>query len=149
MPSIMHSSERTLAVADQLGQPIAVLHADLTHHLLTVRWEGNLTASEVIRVAEAAIQLRQQLTEPLYFLLNDKSKVTGDWSEALPWLEFEWLPVAVHNGLRAMAYVLSTDAASLLVSREFLVRISEQLPARAFSNCVEARRWLLQQRQVA
>lgn len=149
MHPTMYSANHTLAVADQHGRPIATLYACPAQHLLTVCWEGNLTAPEVVRVAKAALELRQRIAEPLTLLLNDKSGVTGDWSEALPWLEFEWLPQAVARGLQAIAYVFSVDVAAQIASREFVKRIGQSLPVRAFADRQQAEAWLLNHRQVA
>ena len=68
--------------------------------LLYVRWHGHLTGAEIIRGVEHGSKWHEQLVYSL--VLNDKSDTGGDWSDALPWLEYEWLPKAVAAGVRAM-----------------------------------------------
>ena len=106
-------------------------------------WHGNLTAPEVIRGVTAGTNLMAQ--HPFVRILNDKRETSGDWSEALPWLEYEWLPLAVAGGIRAIAYLLSPDLESQIVSQEFMDSIGRQVHTALFLHEEPARLWLLQQ----
>jgi len=119
-------------VHDTHGQLIATAYYYALDELLYVVWTGNLTCVEVMRVADAFLHL--QTMQPIARLYNDKTITTGDWSEAMAWLEFEWLPAAIRNGLRAMAYVLSPDVSNQLISRRFAERISLHIPIQLFYN---------------
>ena len=109
-------------------------------HLLWVQWFGNLTPESVIAGAKAVLTTQQKL-RPL-LLLNDKSVATGDWSEAMDWVEFEWLPLAQQYDLRAFAYVFSPDMNNQLAALEFLTRVRQQLPIQLFYDLDTAQSWL-------
>lgn len=117
-------------VHDVLGQLIATAYYHAQDELLYVVWTGHITNVEVIEVAEAFLQLQSIRT--IRRLYNDKTATTGDWAEALPWLEFEWLPKAILNGLGAIAYVVSPDVSNQLISRRFADRVRLHLPIRLF-----------------
>ena len=87
---------------DAQGALLAEFHHHPADSLLLLRWHGHLSADDVVRAARAELKLQQQYQYRL--LLNDKSHTTGDWGEALPLLQYEWLPQAKANGLQALAY---------------------------------------------
>ncbi|SHJ04850.1 hypothetical protein SAMN02745146_2113 [Hymenobacter daecheongensis DSM 21074] len=134
-------------VLDEHGRLIASFRHYPNEQLLYIRWSGNLTGKEVIRVAMAGGAIQQELHCPL--LLNDKTDATGDWSEALPWLEYEWLPQALAEGLRAFAYVFSPDMQNQIISLEFAERVSKQLPIQLFYDVSTAWEWLRRQHAAA
>jgi hypothetical protein len=131
------------SVPDAYGRPIASFRHYPEEQLLCIRWTGNLTGEEVIRVAKAGGAIQQPLHCPL--LLNDKTDSTGDWAEALPWLEYEWLPQALAAGLRAFAYVFSPDMQNQYISVEFAERVGQQLPIQLFYDLDAAWEWLRRQ----
>jgi len=129
------------AICDTQGVLIATCRYYPQGQLLYITWSGNITSSEVIAVAESFLELQQYL--PVALLLNDKTDATGDWSEALPWLEYEWLPKATKGGLKAFAYVFSPDMRNQYVSLTFIEKASHQLTIQDFHNPEEAFAWLL------
>ena len=132
-----------LTVTDRYGAALAEFYYLPEWSVLYVRWHGNLTADEVIQAVSEGSKLMAQYTYSR--VLNDKRDTSGDWSEALPWLEYEWLPVAVTRGIRAIAYLLSPDLESQVVSQEFMDSIGRQLSTALFLHEEPARIWLLQQ----
>lgn len=135
---------RLLSLVDAHRAPLAEFDYYPDDDVLCVRWHGHLTAAEVIRVGEAGLALRRQGSGARR-LLNDKSGTTGDWGEALPWLQYEWLPQAVDNGLCAMAYTFSSDLDSQLVSQEFVEAVHAHINIKVFHSPVLAWEWLVQQ----
>lgn len=131
------------ALTDAHGNPIAELLHTPAHHLLYVRWYGNLTGPEVKHVAEEALLVQADRRYPL--LLNDKSHATGDWTEAMDWLEYEWLPQAIQGGMQAIAYVFSPDMHNQLSSIDFFERVRQHLPIQMFYNVPTAWQWLRRQ----
>ncbi|UPL49967.1 hypothetical protein [Hymenobacter sublimis] len=131
------------SLPDAHGHPLVEFHHSPTHQLLYVQWFGNLTGREIIRVARDGLGLHARLRYPL--LLNDKSQATGDWSEAMDWLEYEWLPQAMDTGLRAIAYVFSPEVHNQLVSVDFFERVRQQLPIQLFHKLPAAWEWLAQE----
>ncbi|WP_303310723.1 hypothetical protein [Hymenobacter sp. BT730] len=134
-------------VSDKHGVAIATFRHYPSEQLLYIIWNGNLTGKEVIQVAKEGLKILEEFHIPL--VLNDKTKATGDWSEALPWLEYEWLPDAMQEGLRAFAYIFSPDVQSHIVSAEFVEKIGKYLPIQLFYDMPSAMQWLQQQHKAA
>ena len=137
-------TQPVLALNDRFGAPLAEFYYLPEGRVLYVRWHGNLTAAEVIHAVTEGSKLLA--THPFTRILNDKRATGGDWREALPWLEYEWLPLAVAGGIRAIAYLLSPDLESQVISQEFMDDISRQVHTALFLHEEPARLWLLQQR---
>ncbi|WP_310397715.1 STAS/SEC14 domain-containing protein [Hymenobacter sp.] len=139
-----------------LGLATNILHLEDSHgaaladyefypdaELMYVHWHGHLTGTEVIRGVEQGTHWRDQLRYSL--VLNDKRDTSGDWREALPWLQYEWLPRALGLGLRAMAYVFSPDRENQFASQEFVAAVRPHLEIEVFDNPEDALAWLLAQ----
>lgn len=131
------------SLLDENGKPLVDVRHAPKQGLLHVQWYGNLTGREVIHVARHNLKLQATLHHPL--LLNDKSHATGDWSEAMEWLEYEWLPQAMLDGLRAVAYVFSPDMHNQLASFEFFERVRQYLSIQMFYDVPTALKWLQSQ----
>ena len=127
---------------DSYGAPLAEYYYRAETALLYIRWHGQLTAAEIIRGVEGAMLLLA--AHPFRRVLNDKRDTGGDWSEALPWLQYEWLPRAVAEGIQAIAYILSPDLPAQVVSLEFVESVQPHLHVSLFTSEAEAQRWLAQ-----
>ena len=140
----MHSFNLQLlsTLTDDSGLLLARIEHDPARQLLAVHWYGNLTGQQVIDVAGRTMQL--SAGQPYHLLLNDKSQATGDWSEALDWLEYEWLPEVLLAGLHAIAYVFTPDMHNHLASYQFLERLTPYVCIEAFSELPPALEWLEQ-----
>lgn len=112
-----------------------------SEQLLCGQWYGNLTSESVIAGARASLTSMRQLRPAL--VLNDKSIATGDWTDAMDWVEYEWLPLAQEYGLRAFAYVFSPDMHNQLAALEFFTRIRPHLAIQLFHDADAAHLWLL------
>lgn len=128
---------------DAHGAPLLRQLYNPAEQLLYCQWFGNLTPETVITAARANLAVLQKLHAPL--LLNDKTVATGDWTEAMPWVEFEWAPLAHEYGLRAFAYVFAPDVHNQLAALEVFTLARQQLAVRLFHNVETARAWLRQQ----
>ena len=126
--------------SDAYGAPLAEYYYFPENSLLYVRWHGQLTAAEVVKGAAEAERLMRHYR--FQRMLNDKRDTGGDWSEALPWLQYEWLPQAVADGLVAVAYILSPDLNAQLVSQQFLKASQDQLNVALFTSETEAEHWI-------
>lgn len=118
---------------------IELLHSP-AHRVLYIRWFGNLTGREVSYASQEVARVQAELHYPL--LLNDKSNATGDWSEAMDWVEYEVLPQVLNSGLRAIAYVFSPDMHNQLISLRFFERVKQYLPIQMFYDLPSAWQWL-------
>ena len=138
----MLTAEATLltTLTDSYGAPLAEYYFFPDNALLYVCWHGQLTAAEVVRGVLEAMRLREE--HAFRRVLNDKRDTGGDWSEALPWLEYEWLPKAVAAGIRAIAYILSPNLEARIVSREFEEAVRSQIRISLFTTEEEAQDWL-------
>ncbi len=132
-----------IALPDSYGAPLADYYFFPEEELLYIRWHGQLTGEAVVQGAEEAVRIRNHY--PCSKVLNDKRGTGGDWSDALPWLQYEWLPLAVAGGLRAMAYILSSDLHAQLVSHEFVKAVQAHLNVELFTTEAEAEDWLRRQ----
>jgi hypothetical protein len=132
-----------LTLPDHYGAPLAEYYLLAEESLLYIRWHGHLTGPAVIRGAQQAVALRKHYGYQK--VLNDKRDTGGDWSDALPWLQYEWLPQAVASGLKAMAYILSPDLHAQMVSHAFVEAVQGHLNVALFTTEAEAERWLHQQ----
>ena len=112
-----------------------------TDNYIEAKWRGYVTADDVITAATNYLSYLQ--ANPCDKLLNDKSDVTGDWIDANPWLEFEWLPLAVKAGLRCITHVYSSDMFSQLSARDLYLRLSPTLHTKTFTDREQAIIWLL------
>ncbi|TPE43763.1 hypothetical protein FJM65_12245 [Pontibacter mangrovi] len=108
------------------------------------KWNGHITAGDVITTANVYLDLMQTHKCPGK-LLNDKTTVTGDWSEANDWLEFEWLPLAIQSGLQYIAHIYSSNMFSRLSARDLYLRINPRVGMQNFNNREEGLAWLLSQ----
>ncbi|MBF9253966.1 hypothetical protein I2I11_11740 [Pontibacter sp. 172403-2] len=109
---------------------------------IEAKWAGHITADDVVTAAKLAIKLLQKT--PCHALLNDKGDVTGDWTEANDWLEFEWLPLVMQAGLRCMAHIYSDNMFSRLSARDLQQRITPTLQMQNFNDRLHAEMWLAQ-----
>ncbi|MDB5234553.1 MAG: hypothetical protein JWR44_1546 [Hymenobacter sp.] len=129
-----------LSLKDKHGIALAEYLFYPDDELLYVRWHGHLTGAEVIRGVQQGAQWRDQLRYAL--ILNDKSDTSGDWSEALPWLQYEWLPLALQAGVRALAYVFSPDRDNLFASQQFVTALRPHMAIEVFEDPKTAMAWL-------
>ena len=129
-----------VTLSDAYGAPLAEYSFYPENALLHICWHGQLTANEVIR---GAIEAGKWITEhPYRLIMNDKRDSGGDWSDALPWLQYEWLPKAVTAGVRAMAYILSPDLHAQVVSHRFMDMVQDEFQIALFTSETEAWNWL-------
>lgn len=142
IPPLIHLDSLT----DSNGKPLADFKHSPELGLLYVQWFGNLTGPDVIKGARHHLDIQATLHYPL--LLNDKCLATGDWSEAMEWLEYEWVPESIRMGLRTMAYVFSPDMHNQLASFDFFERMQQHLHIQLFYNTPAALLWLRKQSQI-
>ena len=111
--------------------------------MLYVRWHGHLTGTQLIRGIQQGDQWSEQL--PYSFILNDKTDTSGDWSDALPWLQYEWLPQILKGGVQAMAYLFSPDRENQFASYDFIAALRPHLAIEQFGELETAMAWLVAQ----
>lgn len=142
-PDLYAPAQRLLSLPDVHGALLAEFDYFAASQLLCVRWHGHLTAGSVVRGAQAALALHA--AHPPRRVLNDKSRTTGSWDEALPWFHYDWLPQVVAGGLQALAYVLSPDPHAQPAAQEFREVARQHLAMGLFREPAAAWQWLLRQ----
>ena len=134
-----------LSLPDAHGAPLTDFEFYPTLDLVYMRWHGHLTAEALIRGAKAGIGLFAGRALPARLLSNHLA-VTGEWSEALPWLHYEWLPTARARGLRRVAHLLAHSTASQLLNYpggpEFIRAFAQEVRAQSFRHEGPAWQWL-------
>jgi hypothetical protein len=142
-PSLLHSPPKLLQqVLDSPGQPVAEFVLYDRERILGVHWHGHLTSEEIIRVATASLDWQARI-RPLG-LLNDKRGTTGEWDEAMPWVEYEWTPRARAGGLQAFAYVIAPDLMMSFNNLALINQIRQSIDLRTFFHLGSAWKWLRQ-----
>lgn len=142
--SLPTAAQRLLALPDAHGALLAEFDYFPAHDTLWVRWHGHLTPAAVVEATSVAIGLRPNGLAPRR-LLSDQSQASGDWSEAMPWMQYEWLPGAVRHGLRAMAFVLSADPTGTPSYPAFVADAQRLMAIAMFRDALGAWHWLQQQ----
>lgn len=136
---------RLLRLPDVHGALLADFDHFPTLDLLHIRWHGHLTADALVQGAQAGLALFAGQPLPRR-LLSNHSQVTGEWAEALPWLQYEWLPEATGRGVRALAHVLAKSNTSHFVSYrgslEFTTALKQTMCTASFRNLEPAWHWL-------
>ncbi|MDQ2769256.1 MAG: hypothetical protein M3Y54_02000 [Bacteroidota bacterium] len=130
-------------LADKYGERLVDLYYVEADALLFLRWHGHVTADEIVRAITEGGQWRTRYTYQR--ILNDKRAASGEWSEALPWIQYEWTPRAVARGIRAMADIVSLQIGDRPVTEAFAQAVRDQLPVAVFTNEAEALRWIRSQ----
>lgn len=136
---------RLLRLPDLHGALLADFDHFPTLDLLHIRWHGHLTPDALVQGAQAGLALFAGQPLPRRLLTNH-SQVTGEWAEALPWLQYEWLPEVAGRGVRALAHVLAKSNTSHFVSyqgsQEFTLAVKQAMCAASFRNLEPAWQWL-------
>lgn len=75
-------------------------------------------------------------------LLNDDSKSTGPWTQAMGWIEGELIPMVIAAGLKYYAHVVSANTFSEMSAKELNVKIGGSLEMATFKSVEQAKEWL-------
>jgi len=134
-----------LRATDKHGALLADFDHYPTLELLHVRWHGHLTADALVQGIQAGMQLLESQPLPRRLLSNHR-QVTGEWADALPWLQYEWLPAVCTRGVQVLAHVLAPSTPSQLGSYpggdEFIAAAAQVLRTASFRHLGPAWQWL-------
>ncbi len=127
-------------LVDGHGALVAEYYHCPSDALLYVRWHGYLTAGAVVEGFRNVLTWQQQLAPRL--LLLDRSRTTGEWVDALPWLALKWLPAALAAGLQAVSYVCPAGLPDHHDGEAFLRSVSGTVSVGLCGTSHEALAWL-------
>ncbi len=75
-------------------------------------------------------------------ILSDSNHAVGDWSELIPWVRYEFLPLAIANGLRYLVDVLPLDPANSFSVHSWREETRGLLHHEIFGDLRVARKWI-------
>ena len=132
---------------DGHGVPLADYYHCRPDGLLYVRWHGHLTGAVVVEGFRRSLSWQRDLAPRV--LLLDRSRTSGEWGEALPWVQFEWLPETVALGLHIVYCVRLANALDGQGCQAFADAVSAFLPLEMFGSSHEALAYLCRPYQLA
>jgi hypothetical protein len=125
---------------NDMGRTICEMDYDANENWIYANWNGFANLEAIKSWGESYIKLLDK-TKCVYFL-NDDSKSTGPWTNALSWIESYLIPNAIEKGVKYYAHVLSASAFAALSSKELNMRIANILEIGSFKSVEEAKAWL-------
>jgi len=107
---------------------------------LHIDWQGYLNVEQVKEGCELIIEAIQ--TKQCFRAVNDNRKVKGSWTQAMKWLEQDFMPRVVQLNIQKIAFLYSPyQSARYSVDR--LLEVNDQYEAQTFEEFNEATNWLI------
>jgi hypothetical protein len=112
--------------------------------VLYVRWYGHVTSDELVRAAQVGLRINQQF-QPLV-LMHDIRGSSGDWGEAVSWVEYEWIPeIKAHcASLRGIGFLRDGDTPATYSNALLLEKLDQQFEFQQFYSLESAWEWINQ-----
>lgn len=128
----------------QLSRPDCPEFCQLRYHptprLLSVLWQGHVTAEMAHEGALAALDILHRL--PCRRLLNDNTHLRGPWFGSMLWLAQQWAPAAVQAGVRYVAHVVRAGTLATTFLATPTHQLFTQFEIQIFDSRPEAESWL-------
>lgn len=105
-------------------------------------WKGYVNVNSVKEGCEAILNGLKETS--CCYLLNDNRKVKGTWTQSIRWLETDFMPRMVDNGLQKIAYLYSSEKGARY-SLNRLLEVNDQYEGQVFDALPKAISWLLDQ----
>ena len=109
--------EKTSVKSAKSGKVIAATGATILRYefesnnqVLHVEWQHGPVVDDVKLGFQTVAHLLVE--NKCAFVLSDSKYSVGDWSELIPWVRYEFLPLVISNGLRYLVDVLPIDPAN-------------------------------------
>jgi hypothetical protein len=125
------------------GELLGLMHIEESESLLVGQWVTYCTPEVVVMGMRLALEML--IAHPCRAILSDGSAATGDWSDLVPWMQYDMLPRLVSSGVRYIANVRSLDPAGRLAHQAYASYAAQYLTIRLFDDPQTARVWLRQQ----
>ncbi len=109
-------------------------------HFLHMDWKGYINVEQVKEGCELIYEVALQ--KQCRMALNDNRKVKGSWTQAIRWLEQEFMPRIIQVGIQKVAFLYSPQQ-SARYSVDRLLEINDQYEGQTFEDFNEASHWLL------
>ncbi len=121
----------------------AILHyeVEIPHKVLHVEWQAGAPLEDV---KWGFLELARLLQETRCFvLISDSNHYIGCWQELIPWVRYEFLPLALSHGLRYLADVLPLDPANSFSIYSWREETRGIVHHEVFSTLSLARQWVM------
>jgi hypothetical protein len=122
------------------GSTYLTVERNRAENWIHARWHGPQTLGSIMDGGLTYVDMLR--AEPCPKLLNDHRELTGNFTEANPWIEQVWTPLILDAGLRYFAQVLSPDIFGQLAIENLQVRIADVLDMQLFGSLEDAQQWL-------
>lgn len=113
---------------------------DAYHHWIYANWKGPQDLATVKRGCGLISDLL--IAKGCTKLLNDNRLAYGKWADAVSWLATDWAPRQQEQGLRAVAWILSSSTLHQLSSRKVLETVPIHIQVEVFQEFIKAKEWL-------
>lgn len=130
-------------ILNDAGVLLGLMTIEENRQLLVGRWVGHCTPDAVVTGMRTALDMLTLY--PCRAVLSDGSGATGDWSDLVPWMQYDMLPRLVEAGVRFIANVRSPDPAGRLAHQDYARFASQYLRIRLFDEPRSAHDWLRQE----
>ena len=122
------------------GAPILRYELELQGRALHVEWQSGSPLDDVKLGFMEVVRLLRETGCPV--LLSDSDYFVGDWSDLIPWVRYEFLPLALASGLRYLVDVLPIDPASSFSVYSWREQTHGLLHHEVFNTLGAARQWI-------
>lgn len=125
---------------NNLGRVICRTSYDTTNNWIFADWEGFANDEAIKKWGMDYLELLKK-TKCAY-ILNDDSKSTGPWSQAMGWIEEFLIPNVIQAGLKYYAHIVSENVFAAMSSKELNVKIGGKMEMATFKDIELAKEWL-------
>jgi PAS domain S-box-containing protein len=116
------------------------IHYKKEGNYLDVEWFGYQNFDSVVKGCEIMLDLMQKNDSQL--VLNDNSRVKGNWSEASDWGAEYWFPAMANAGLKKFAWIYSPSTFSRIAANKSLPSEYDVVQVAFFDDKRSAWEWL-------
>jgi len=106
---------------------------------LHIDWQGYINVEQVKEGCELIYEAIR--SKQCYRAINDNRKVKGSWTQAIKWLEQDFMPRLVQLGVQKVAFLYSPHQ-SARYSVDRLLEVNDKYEAQTFEEFREATNWL-------
>jgi hypothetical protein len=138
--SSISPASTTVALQRGDGSTYLTVEHNRADNWIHARWHGPQTLGSIMDGGLTYVDMLR--AAPCPKLLNDHTELTGNFTEANPWIEQVWTPLILDAGLRYFAQVLSPDIFGQLAIENLQMRIGEVFEMRMFDSLEAAQQWL-------
>ena len=123
-----------------------LIEYDDAHRFIYHQWRGYIPISQIKEGCEAILNAVNQ--KSCYHIISDQLEVKGTWSQALKWMESDYMPRLVSAGEIKVAFIYSRQMAAQH-SLNRLLEVNDQYTAQVFEDYSSAENWLLEREEAA